>query len=366
MSIVVKLGSSTLVDGAGRIRDDVIEARVRDLVRLARQGLRPVLVSSGAVASGMGRLGVSVRPTGLPELQALAAVGQGVLFQRYLEAFGTHGVLPAQVLLTSADLAHRSSYLNARNTLVRLLELGVVPIVNENDTTATDELTFGDNDVLAAHIAVLLGANRLLLLTDRAGLYADLGDGPQLLGDVPHGTRPTDLQLAQISGGTGRGGITSKIAAASMATEAGVTCVIASGRDDGVIGAVASGHHIGTRFEPAPRTASAFKLWLRYAKPALGKIVIDSGAVQALSQRGKSLLPVGVLDVAGTFQPGDAVEVVESDGRLVGKGIAAMGADEARRVRGLRSEAVAALMPEAPVEVIHRDQLALADGDEER
>lgn len=366
MSIVVKLGSSTLVDDEGRIRSGVIDSRVRDLVRLVRQGLRPVLVSSGAVASGMGRLGVTVRPSGLPELQALAAVGQGVLFQRYLEAFGAHGILPAQVLLTSADLARRSSYLNARNTLVRLLELGVVPIINENDTTATDELTFGDNDVLAAHIAVLLGSNRLLLLTDRAGLYADLGNGPELVGDVPHGTKPSDLQLAQIPGGSGRGGIASKIAAASMAREAGVTCVIASGRADGVIAAVASGHHIGTRFGPAAQSASAFKLWLRYAKPSCGQVIIDSGAVQALCERGTSLLPVGVVDVVGGFQPGDAVDLVEIGGQPLGKGIASMGADEVRRVRGLRSDAVMAMLPGAPVEVIHRDQLVLAEADEAR
>ena len=257
-AFVVKIGSSTLVDQAGALRDEIIESRVRELVRLRRQGQRPVLVSSGAVASGMGRLGLSDRPTALPDLQALAAVGQGALFQRYVEAFAPHGVLPAQVLLTSADLDRRSSYVNARNTIVRLLDLGCVPIINENDTTATDELTFGDNDVLAAQIAILVGASRLLLLTDRDGLYGDGGHGPELIGDVPAGTRPTDLTLADVPGGSGKGGVSSKIAAAMMATSAGVGCVIASGTDEGVITAVASGHHVGTRFNPGQKGEPAF------------------------------------------------------------------------------------------------------------
>lgn len=360
--VVVKIGSSTLVDGDGRLRAEVIEARVRDLVRLARQGLRPVLVSSGAVASGMGRLGVAERPTALPDLQALAAVGQGVIFQRYVEAFAPHGVVPAQVLLTSADLDRRSSYVNARNTLTRLLDLGCVPVINENDTTATDELTFGDNDVLAAQIAILLGAGRLLLLTDREGLYTDRGDGVELLGDVPAGTRPEDLSLARVDGGTGRGGVSSKVAAAMMATSAGVTCVIASGSADGVIAAAASGHRVGTRFAAARPGEPAFKLWLRYAKPALGRVLIDAGAVAALRERGTSLLPVGVVDAEGGFAPGDAVDVLAADGRgVVGKGIAAMSAEEVRQVRGLRSADVRARLPAGPDEVVHRDQFVLAD-----
>ena len=174
--IVVKLGSSTLVDASGELRHDVLEARVRDLVRVRRQGNHPVLVTSGAIACGLGRLGISERPSALPDLQAASAVGQGVLFQRYAEAFAPHDVVPAQVLLTSNDLAARASYLNARVTLRRLVELGAIPVINENDTTATDELTFGDNDVLAAQVAILLGAAWLLLLTERDGLY---GPGPR-------------------------------------------------------------------------------------------------------------------------------------------------------------------------------------------
>ncbi len=366
MSILVaKLGSSTLVDGDGNVRADVMEARVRDLVRVLRLGHRPVLVSSGAIACGLGRLGIRERPTALPDLQAASAVGQGVLFQRYLECFAAHGVTPAQVLLTSADLDRRTSYVNARNTLQRLLELGTIPVINENDTTATDELTFGDNDVLAAQVAILLDATWLVLLTDRDGLYVDGEDGePVLLGDVPAGTRPGDVRLADMAGsGIGRGGISSKIASASMATAAGVTCVIAGGRTDGLIPAVASGQHVGTRFRPQPRRDSAFKLWLRYAKPALGRVRIDAGAARALRARGTSLLAVGVRGADGHFGGGDAVEVVDDRGVLVGKGISALSADEVRMVAGMKSEEVARRLPDAAPEVIHRDQFVLADED---
>jgi len=357
--LVAKLGSSTLVDGAGRLRDDILEARVRDLVRVRRQGHHPVLVTSGAIACGVGRLGLALRPSALPDLQAASAVGQGVLFQRYAAAFAPHEVVPAQVLLTSSDLAARASYLNARTTLRRLLDLGAVPVINENDTTATDELTFGDNDVLAAQVAILLGAAWLLLLTEREGLYAATSAGPALLGDVPAGTRPDELALADIgASAAGRGGIASKVAAASMATGGGVTTVIASGIDDGVIPAVASGHHVGTRFAPAPRREAAFKLWLRYAKPAMGRVAVDAGAARALRERGTSLLAVGVVGCEGGFLAGDAVDVV-ADGARVGKGIAMMSADEVRSVAGLKSEDVRRRLPDAAPQVIHRDEFVL-------
>ncbi len=360
--IVVKLGSSTLVDPSGELRHDILEARVRDLVRVRRQGHHPVLVTSGAIACGLGRLGIAERPTALPDLQAASAVGQGVLFQRYAAAFAPHDVVPAQVLLTSSDLAARASYLNARTTLQRLIELGTIPVVNENDTTATDELTFGDNDVLAAQVAILLGAAWLLLLTERDGLYGPGPDGPVLIGDVPAGTRPGDVALADIRNrGIGRGGIARKVAAASMATGGGVTCVIASGTADGVIPAIASGSHRGTRFGASPRPEPAFKLWLRHAKPTLGRVVVDHGAATALRERGTSLLAVGVVSAQGTFAAGDAVEVASPDGRLVGKGISAMSAEEVRTVAGLKSDAVRERIPDAAPQVIHRDEFVLAE-----
>jgi glutamate 5-kinase len=360
--IVVKLGSSTLVDASGELRHEVLEARVRDLVRVRRQGNHPVLVTSGAVAAGLGRLGIRERPSALPDLQAASAVGQGVLFQRYAEAFAPHRIVPAQVLLTSGDLAARASYVNARVTLRRLIELGAVPVINENDTTATDELTFGDNDVLAAQVAILLGAAWLLLLTERDGLYGPGPGGPALIGDVAAGTRPADVRLAEMgASAAGRGGIASKVASASMATGGGVTCVIASGTADGVIPAVASGSHVGTRFAASPRPEPAFKLWLRHAKPTLGRVVVDSGAATALRERGTSLLAVGVVSAHGSFTAGDAVEVTGRDGVVVGKGISAMSADEVRLVAGLKSDAVRERLPDAAPQVIHRDEFVLAE-----
>jgi glutamate 5-kinase len=361
--VVAKLGTSTLVDEDGQLRTEVLEARVRDLVRLRRLGYRPILVTSGATACGLGRLGIRERPTALPDLQAASAVGQGVLFQRYLELFRAHDVIPAQVLLTSADLERRSSYVNARNTLTRLLDLGVVPVINENDTTATDELTFGDNDVLAARVAILMPATWLVLLTDREGLYGVGVDGaPGLIGDVPPATHPEEVALADMGGsGLGRGGVSSKIAAATMATGAGVTCVIASGRAEGVLAAIASGHRAGTRFAPAERRESAFKLWLRYAKPSLGRIGVDAGAAQALRRQGTSLLPVGITGVDGAFAAGDAVDVHDAEDRLVGKGISGYSSDDLRVVAGMKSDEVRRVLPDAGTEVIHRDQFVLVE-----
>ncbi len=359
-TIVVKMGSSVLVDADGRLRDDVIEARVRELVRVRHRGHRPVLVSSGAVACGLGVLG-TVRPTALPDLQAASAVGQGVLIGRYAQAFAGHGVAGAQVLLTSSDLERRASYLNARNTLVRLLDLGAIPVVNENDTTATDELTFGDNDVLAAQVAILLRASWLLLLTTREGLYTAGADGPALVGEVAAGTDPAELVLADLPGeGLGRGGIASKIAAARMATAAGITCVIGSGVAEGVVTGIASGRHVGTRFASDRRGESAFKLWLRYAKPTMGRVRVDAGAERALAARGTSLLPVGVVGCDGAFAAGDAVEVTSADGqRVVGKGISTFSADELRQVAGLKSDEVRGRLPDAAEEAVHRDQFVL-------
>lgn len=362
--IVVKIGTSSLVDGSGAFRDAVLDGRVRELVTLRRQGHHPVLVTSAAIACGLARLGITERPTALPDLQAASAVGQGVLFERYLRSFATHDVVPAQVLLTSADLERRTSYVNARNTLGRLIELGVIPVVNENDTTATDDITFGDNDVLAAQVAILLRAQWCVLLTDRDGLYGPGTHGPELIGDVPAGIAPEDVPVAMLDGsGAGRGGISSKVASASMATAAGITCVIANGATDGVITQIAHGSHVGTRFPPATKPRSAFKLWLRYAKPSQGRIDIDAGAANALQSRGTSLLAVGITGCRGAFVAGDAVEVSDPSGHVVGKGITALSAEEVRQVAGLTSAAARERIPGVPGEVIHRDQFVLLGAD---
>ena len=359
--IVIKVGSSTLVDGTGTLREEILARRVADIAALRSRGLHPVLVSSGAIACGLGTLGFAARPEALPDLQAASAVGQGELFARYIGEFGRHGVVPGQVLLTSADLEHRASYLNARNTLERLVALGAVPVINENDTTATDELTFGDNDVLAAQVAILLRARLLLLLTDRDGLYAPGPDGPARIAEVAAGTAPDDVRLADLAGsGRGRGGIASKLASAAMATGCGVSCVIASGEDDGVIAAAVAGEPVGTRFAASGRAAAPFQMWLRDGKPPPGRVVVDAGAVRALIEKGTSLLPVGVVSCDGTFPAGEAVLVVGPDGREVGKGIADLSAEEIRAVRGMRSEEAVGLLPGGSTEVIHRDRFAPA------
>ena len=362
MIVVAKLGSSTLVDPAGALRTDTLAARVADLVEVRAKGHRVVLVSSGAIACGLGQLEIAERPSALPDLQAASAVGQGVLFQHYVDAFRPHGVLPAQVLLTSGDLQSRRSYLNARNTLERLLDLGTVPIVNENDTVATDELTFGDNDIVAAQVAVLLNAGLLALLTDREGLYGRGSEGPELIREVPADIDPGALHLADMGAGTGRGGIRSKLAAAAMASAAGVDCVVASGNASGLLARAASGDDVGTRVRHRGRRDSAFKLWLKHAKPAFGRITVDGGAERALRERGTSLLPVGISACEGAFVAGDAVEVVGADGRPVGKGIAALSAEEIRSVAGLKSDQVRERLPGADEEAIHRDRFVLVEG----
>ncbi|MGA0069086.1 MAG: glutamate 5-kinase [Miltoncostaeaceae bacterium] len=357
--IVIKLGSSTLVDERGGLREEVLARRVAEVARLRAEGASPVLVSSGAIACGLGTLGFASRPEALPDLQAASAVGQGALFSRYITEFGRHGGVPGQVLLTSADLEHRASYLNARNTLERLVALGAVPVINENDTTATDELTFGDNDVLAAQVAILLRARLLVLLTDRDGLYAPGADGPVRIDALAADTALDDIALADLPGsGRGRGGIASKLAAVAMATGSGTECVIASGEHDGVIPAAAEGGAAGTRFAASDRSDGAFKMWLRHAKPAQGRVVVDAGAVRALIDKGTSLLPVGVGACDGALAAGEAVLVVGPDGREVGKGIADLSADEIRTVRGMHSEDALVLLSSGSAEVIHRDRFA--------
>lgn len=364
MIVVVKLGTSTLVDDAGQLRGDILERRAAELVALRRRGHRPLLVSSGAVACGLGSLGIDERPTNLDDLQAASAVGQGVLYQRWSEAFAAHDAAAAQVLLTSGDLERRSSYLNARRTLERLLDLGAMPVINENDTTATDELTFGDNDVLAAQVAILLGAGALFLLTDRDGLYGGDAGAPHRIDEVAADTSTEEIGLVDMgTSSAGRGGIASKIASARMATASGIDCVIASGLDDGVIDGLLDGSAAGTRFLPGPRRESAFKLWLRHAKPPMGRITIDAGAARALIERGTSLLPVGVVASEGEFASGDAVEVWEEGAAApLGKGIIDVSAEDLRRVAGRPSPEVSERLPGCE-EVVHRDRLVLLDRD---
>jgi glutamate 5-kinase len=360
--LVVKLGSSIVIDERGEPRLEVLGGLCAQIAELYRDGHEPVVVTSGAIARGMGVRGIPLRPRTIDELQAASAVGQGRLYRTYDELLSQLGVPSAQVLLTFFDMSARTHYLNARQTLRKLLDWRVVPVINENDTTTTDEISFGNNDFLAAQVAILMGAERLLLLTDADGLFtADprLRSDAELVPQVSDFESLEQLDIGHATGPIGSGGMRSKVVAAEMATAAGIPTVIASGLAEDTILAAASGHAVGTRFAAREGRYSSFKLWLKYAKPTRGRVLVDAGAARALREGGTSLLPVGVVDVVGQFDAGDAVEIAH-ERQEVGKGISNYSADELRRVQGLKSAAVRELLPRATEEAIHRDYFVLA------
>jgi glutamate 5-kinase len=361
-SLVVKLGSSIVCDDAGTVRVDVLSGICDQLAELHRSGHELIVVTSGAIARGMGVRSLPLRPRAMAELQAASAVGQGKLYQVYDQLLAERQVPTAQVLLTFFDISARTHYVNARRTLRKLLDWRVVPVINENDTTTTDEISFGDNDFLAAQVAILMGAELLLLLTDADGLYtADPRTDPEaeLVSTVTHPDQLESLKIGHATSPLGSGGMRSKVVAAEMATAAGIPTIVAGGRRPGTITAAAAGERIGTRFAAREGRYSSFKLWLKYAKPARGRVLIDSGAARALREGGTSLLPVGVVEVSGDFDAGDAVEVAH-DGDLVGKGISNYSAAELRRVHGLKSSEVRTVLPRATEEAVHRDYFVLA------
>jgi glutamate 5-kinase len=361
-SLVVKLGSSIVADERGEVRADVLARICDQLAELHHAGRAVVVVTSGAIARGMGLMEIPLRPRAMDELQAASAVGQGKLYQVYDELLRARGVPTAQVLLTFFDMSARTHYVNARQTLRRLLAWRVLPVINENDTTTTDEISFGDNDFLAAQVAILLAAELLVLLTDAEGLFtADPRRDPhaRLVEEVGEIEALEGLQIGHASSILGSGGMRSKVVAAEMATAAGIPVVIASGLDPGALNRAAAGEAAGTRFAAREGRYSSFKLWLKYAKPARGRVVVDAGAARALREGGTSLLPVGIVEVLGSFEAGDAVEVAH-DREVVGKGISNYSASELRRVRGLKSPAVRELLPRASEEAVHRDYFVLA------
>jgi glutamate 5-kinase len=359
--LVVKLGSSIVVDERGEPRLDVLEGICDQLASLHEQGRAPVVVTSGAIARGMGIRQIPLRPRAIDELQAASAVGQGKLYQVYDELLRARGVPTAQVLLTFFDMSARTHYVNARQTLRKLLEWRIVPVINENDTTATDEISFGNNDFLAAQLAILLGASLLVMLTDAEGVFtADprASIAAELVPEVIDFEALEGLDIGHATSPLGSGGMRSKVVAAEMATAAGIPAVIASGLVPGTILAAAESRAVGTRFAAREGRYSSFKLWLRYAKPTRGRVLVDAGAARALREGGTSLLPVGIVDVAGEFEAGDAVEI-SHDGQAVGKGISNYSAEELRQVRGLKSHAVREILPRATEEAVHRDYFVL-------
>ncbi|HZT65701.1 MAG TPA: glutamate 5-kinase [Acidimicrobiales bacterium] len=361
MIVVAKIGTSSITDPAGEVARHAIEKLAAEVAGLRGHGHRVVIVTSGAVAAGLPALGLAgARPADVGTLQAVSAVGQSRLMRVYDDVLAGHHLVGGQVLLAPLDFVHRQQYLHARQTLTRLLDLGVVPVVNENDAVADDELRFGDNDRLAALVAHLVSADLLVLLTDTAGLFtADprVDSRASLIEEVIE----VDQQLEAAAGGAGSergsGGMASKLAAARMAAWSGVRTVIASAGRPGVLGAAAEGESgVGTVVRPRDRRLSARKLWIAFAVGSSGTIVVDDGARRAIVERNTSLLPAGVTEVRGRFDAEAAVEVADQGGRVFAKGLVRHSSATLAAWAGRRtSELPADVAPE----VVHRDDLVL-------
>ena len=357
--VVVKIGSASVTGPDGGIDAAVIGSLCDELVALRRSGWAVVVVTSGAISTGWQAMGGGARPTDLATLQAVSAIGQHRLMRAYDDALTTRGLMAGQVLLAPLDFVHRRQYLHARQTLERLLQLDVVPVVNENDATSDDEIRFGDNDRLAALVAHLVSAELLVLLTDTPGL---LSSDPRLAAEASLIEEVTEIdheleQMAGPGGALGSGGMVSKLAAAKMATWSGVAVVIADASRPGVVqAAVAREPGVGTSFRPHERRLPARKLWIAFAVGASGTLVVDSGAHRALTEREASLLPAGVTEVRGRFVADDAVEIVGPDGRIFAKGLVRHDSASVASWAGLRSgDLPLGISPE----LVHRDDLVL-------
>jgi glutamate 5-kinase len=360
---VVKIGSALLTNDGQGLDEAAISRWVDQLAALKQQGVEVVLVSSGAVAEGMTRLGWSVRPKELNRLQAAAAVGQMGLVQAYEANFQRHGTHTAQILLTHDDLTNRNRYLNARAALKTLLEMGVVPVVNENDTVVTDEIRFGDNDTLAALVANLIEADGVILLTDQHGLYtADPRSNPKA--ELISQARAEDESLVAVAGSGGKlgqGGMATKVRAAKLAARSGAITLIASGREEDVLLRLKQGEVLGTLLVPDRSPMAARKQWLAGHLQARGTLVLDAGAVLALTERGKSLLPAGVKGLSGEFTRGEMVLISDESGRVVARGLVNYGAEDARKIVGKPSSMISAELGYiSEEELVHRDNLVLA------
>lgn len=358
MRIVAKIGTASITNERGVIDVRAIERLADEVASLRRAGNEVVIVSSGAVAAGVAALGMGERPTDMATIQAVSAVGQSRLVEAYNVEFARHDLVGAQLLVDPFDFVHRQQYLHLRQTMNRLLELGVVPIVNENDAIANDELRYGDNDRIAALIANSVGADVLVLLTDMDGVFtADpRRDSSATLIPFVRADDPL-MSVSADDGGSGRGsgGMASKLVSAQMASRSGIRSVIARASRPGVLAGSASNELVGTTFEPDDRTLSARKLWIAFAAEVSGTIVVDDGAVRALSDRPNSLLPAGVVSVDGDFETGHVVELRGPDGTMFARGISAMAATTAAAVIGRNTDD----LPEGTSHVVHRDDLVV-------
>jgi glutamate 5-kinase len=363
--MVVKVGSGLLTAAGSGLDAGRIQAIADELAGVAARGIEVTLVSSGAIVAGMARLGMRERPRSMPETQAAAAVGQSALMQQYEVAFGRHGRIVAQILLTQEDFSARARYLNARNTLLALLGHGVLPIVNENDTVAVEEIKVGDNDNISAFVAHLVDADLLVLLTDVDGLYSGdpLRDATaRKLDTVEAMTPEVEALVWSEPGRVAIGGMLTKLQAARKAAASGIPMVIANGREAGVLRRLLDGEAVGTYFPPRSDRLAARKRWIAFAVPPQGRVRVDAGAQRALTESGKSLLPSGVTEVEGEFEAGEVVAVCTdgSDGKEFARGLVNFDADELRKIRRAKSAEIPALLGYRSFdEVIHRDNLVV-------
>lgn len=361
--MVVKVGSSSVAHATGKPNLYQIESLVRQLADLCNQGKEVILVTSGAIGTGAGRLGLNRRPKTIPEKQAAAAVGQGVLMHIYEKFFAEYGVTVGQVLLTREDFSDRRRFLNARNALHALLQMGVIPVINENDTVAVDEIKLGDNDNLSALVAGLVDAELLVLLSDIEGLFtADPRHDPEarLIRDVEEITPQIEALAGGAGSKLGTGGMATKLQAARIAMHSGVVTVIARAEDKDIVRRVLAGEEAGTVFWPLANKLENKKRWIAYSSAVCGKVFIDEGAARALARQGKSLLPSGVTGVEGVFEIGNTVRILGPDGREVARGISNYSSEEISRIKGVQTRDICRILGHKDYdEVVHRNNLVL-------
>ncbi len=363
--VLIKIGSGVLTTSDAGIDLDIIQNLADDIGELSCRGIQCVLVSSGAIASGKGRLGIKGPLKNLPQKQAAAAVGQSILMDSYSRAFARHGLIVAQMLLTMSDLVDRHRYLNIRNTLTTLMEWKVIPIINENDTVSVEEIKFGDNDNLASMMASVMEAELLINLTNTEGLYDCnprlFPDRARLIPLVREVTDEIEAFTSDEADPLGTGGMKSKVMAARKVTSFGIPCIIAPGKRKGILADIFAGKERGTLFLPSKSHMSSKKFWIAFTLRSRGKLYLDDGAVAAIVEKGKSLLPSGIMRVEGAFSTGDPVTCVDSKGAAVAKGLVNYSSEDLEKIKGLKTSRIEQVLGSKPYdEVIHRDNMAVS------
>ncbi|MBO5652111.1 MAG: glutamate 5-kinase [Selenomonas sp.] len=361
--IVVKVGTSTLTHETGKLNLHRIDLLLREIADLKNQGKEMILVSSGAIAAGLGKLGLAQKPDSIPEKQAVAAIGQGVLMHIYEKLFAEYGQVMGQVLLTKENSVQHHQYLHSRNSLLAQLSMGAIPVINENDAVAVDEIKIGDNDNLSAMVATLVDADALIILSDIEGLYtANPATHPEaeLIAEIPEITPEVEAIAGGAGSKLGTGGMMTKIQAAQIAMSAGVTMVIASGSRENVLRDILSGENIGTVFPARESHLRVRKSWLAFGKRLAGEIVVDAGCSRAMREQGASILPAGVVACDGDFAAGSTVRVLTEAQQEIARGIVNFGAEDLQKILGRQTEDIGKLLSgDLPTEVIHRDNMVL-------